>query len=246
MFDAVEHLAPSPGPPATTALKGDTTVIEPTRAEQAIARRSAEIRATVPDLELSATVAADRAVTVAERDGASVAAVVLAAVAAALRSCPRANAAYRDGGYELYSRVNIAVMLSGPDAPTMATILDADHRTPAELHSALTRLRARARSAELTPPEQAGATFTFTDLGAHGIERGTPLIVAPQAAALSAGAVREVPVLAGGAVRPGRVLTLTLAGDARILFGELAARFLAEVARGVERGVEHGARRAGA
>ena len=38
---------------AAEALKGETTVEEPDRAGRAIARRSAEIRATVPDLELA-------------------------------------------------------------------------------------------------------------------------------------------------------------------------------------------------
>ena len=49
-----------PGTPpvgvAAEALKGETTVEEPDRAGRVIARRSAEIRATVPDLELSVDV----------------------------------------------------------------------------------------------------------------------------------------------------------------------------------------------
>lgn len=36
-------------------LKGQTTIVEPSRTERSIARRTAEVRATVPDLELSAS-----------------------------------------------------------------------------------------------------------------------------------------------------------------------------------------------
>src|ERR1019366_2305460 len=90
----------------TEALKGETTVLEPTRAERAIARRNAETRATVPDLELGTEVEIDPALAAA---GASLTAVLVRACALALRDHPRANAAYRDGHYELYSRVNVAV-----------------------------------------------------------------------------------------------------------------------------------------
>jgi pyruvate dehydrogenase E2 component (dihydrolipoamide acetyltransferase) len=226
---APERPVPGSATPGDS-LKGETTVIEPSRPEQAIARRSAEVRATVPDLELSVTVAAETAIGRARAAGTGVSAIVLAAVATALRASPRANGAYRDGHYELYSRVNIGVMLSGPQAPTSATLLDADRRTSAELHHELIRLRARARSGELTSPEQAGATFTFTDLSEHGIDRGVPLVVPPQAAALSVGAVREVAVVGPHGVQPGHVMTLTLACDHRILFGDAAAAFLAAVA----------------
>lgn len=213
-----------------SGLKGETTILEPSPAEQAVARRAAEIRATVPDLELSVTVAADAVLAQAERSGVSAAAIGIAATARALRRCPRANAAYRDGRYELYSRINVAVMMSGLRAPTTATLFDADRRPVGELDGELRRLRGRARAGELTSPEQAGATFTVTDLTEHGIDRGVPLVIAPQAAALCLGAVRQEPVAGPHGVQVGAVMTLTLACDHRILFGDDAAAFLASIA----------------
>ncbi|HWE10596.1 MAG TPA: 2-oxo acid dehydrogenase subunit E2 [Solirubrobacteraceae bacterium] len=221
---------------AGAALKGQTRVVEPDRGERAIGRRSAETRATVPDLELSVDVDAGRLLQSVERDRVSTTAVLVAACAAALRACPRANGAYRDGHFELYSRVNVAVTLPGPSSQVAATVLDADARSPAELEGELTRLRGRARTGELTPPEQAGATFTLADLGEYGIHRAAALITPPQAAALTAGAVRAVPVVRDGAVTAGRLLTLTLVSDHRILFGAEAAGFLAAVAGHLERG----------
>ncbi|MEA2160870.1 MAG: hypothetical protein QOD66_3250, partial [Solirubrobacteraceae bacterium] len=45
-------------PPA--GVKGEVRLLAPQRWEQAVARRSSESRATVPDLELAAEVEADR------------------------------------------------------------------------------------------------------------------------------------------------------------------------------------------
>lgn len=228
---------PVPEPdPLGASPKGDTRVEEPDRRERAIARRTAETRATVPDLELSVDIDAGALLAAAERQRVDTTTLLVAACAAALRQSPRANAAYRDGRFELYSRVNVAVTLPSETAQVAATVLDADVKAPAELHAELDRLRARALSGELTPPEQAGATFTLTDLAGLGVDRATPVITPPQAAALTAGAVRQVPVLRDGAVVPGHVLTLTLACDHRILFGARAAAFLTAVAERLEQG----------
>ena len=163
-----------------TALKGETTVVEPDRAGRAIARRSAEIRATVPDLELSVDIDAAPLLDAARRHGCSTTAVLVGACAAALRQVPRANGAYRDGRYELYSRVNVALLIQTGDGQTTATVLDADGRSLGELDDELTRLSERARRGELTAPEQAGATFTLSDLGPLGIHRGAALVIPPR------------------------------------------------------------------
>jgi pyruvate dehydrogenase E2 component (dihydrolipoamide acetyltransferase) len=231
-------LPPSPSAPppsaSASALKGETTIEEPDRAARAIVRRTAETRATVPELELSVVVAADALLELAAGEQVSTSAMLVAACAAALRASPRVNGAYRDGRYELYSRVNIAVTLHTSPSPVTATVLDADVKSPAELDEELARLRERAASGELTPPEQAGATFTLTDLGAFGIHRAGALVTPTQAAALTAGAIRAVPVLREGTVVPGHVLVLSMACDHRIVFPALAASFLGRIAQRLE------------
>ena len=220
--------APSP-PVSVQSLKGDTTIEEPDRAGRAIARRSAEIRATVPDLELSMDTDAGALLARAAAEDCTTTALLIAACGGALRTFPRVNGAYRDGRYELYSRVNVGVVIDAGQTPVSATVLDADAKSAAELDVELARLTARARSGELTPPEQAGATFTFDDLGESGVHRAAGLVRPSQAAILTAGAIRAVPVMRDGAVVPGHQLTLTLACDHRIVFGALAAGFLRRV-----------------
>jgi pyruvate dehydrogenase E2 component (dihydrolipoamide acetyltransferase) len=225
---------PAPAP-LLSSLKGEVHDVEPDRVARSIARRSAEIRATVPHLELSAEIDMTGALVLGQQSRCSLTAILLRACASALAESPWANAAYRDGRFELYSRVNVGVTFSGEDWLVTPTVLDADGKSLAELDEELRRLKARALAGELTSPELAGTTFTFTDLGEHpGVHRYAPLVTAPHAAAVATGAVRSVPVVRDGAVAPGSVLTLTLTCDHRILFGARAAEFLERIVARVE------------
>jgi pyruvate dehydrogenase E2 component (dihydrolipoamide acetyltransferase) len=215
-------------------LKGETTSVEPDRLERAIARRVAETRATVPDFELGTDVSADACLDLAREHGWSLTAILVRACATALREFPRANGAYRDGRFELYSRVNIGVTIPTDDGQVTPTVLDADTKSPGQLGEEMERLGKGARAGELRPPELAGATFTFSDLGAYGVHRPGALITPPQSAALAAGAVHGVAAVRDGALFPGHELSLALACDHRILYGARAAAFLARVAELIE------------
>ncbi len=57
----------------------------------------------------------------------------------------------------------------------------------------------------------------------------SPMILAPQAGALSFGPIRDVPVIRGGKVVPGRTMQLWLSVDHRIVYGHHAAAFLEEL-----------------
>jgi pyruvate dehydrogenase E2 component (dihydrolipoamide acetyltransferase) len=227
----VPPIAPAPN---SAALKGETQVVEPDRAARAIARRSAEIRATVPDLELARDVDAGPALALSAERGHSLTALLVHACATALRELPYGNAAYRDGRYELYSRINVGVTVQAGEVQLIPTVLDADVKMPAQLTEEITRLTERARGGELTPPEQAGATFTLSDLTRLDADRLSALVISPQAAALTAGRVREAPVVRDGAVVPGHVIGLTLGCDHRILYGERASALLARIAGRLE------------
>jgi pyruvate dehydrogenase E2 component (dihydrolipoamide acetyltransferase) len=217
--------------PAVATLKGETVVEEPRRLPALIARRAAEVRATVPDLELDADVDLGITLALARAGGHSLTAILVRAAATALRELPWANAAYRDGHFERYGRVNVGVVVTTEDTLVIPTVLDADTKTLAQLTEELERLTARALGGELTPPEQSGATFTLSDFTALGAQRVTPLITPPQAAALTAGAVRRKPMVgADGSLVAGEATTLALACDHRILFGARAARLLGRIA----------------
>jgi pyruvate dehydrogenase E2 component (dihydrolipoamide acetyltransferase) len=190
----------------------------------------------VPDLELGIEADAGPALALAAEQGCSFTAILVRACAGALREHPRANGAYRDGHFELHSRVNVAVTVPTDDAYLAPTVLDADTRTLGELDAELARLSALAAAGELTAASLAGSTFTLTDLGPQGVHHASAFIIPPQAAALTAGAVRAVAVVRDGTIEPGHAVTLTLAADSRILFGAAAGRFLLAAARALESG----------
>lgn len=207
--------------PAAPGVRGTVEIAQPTKAEQAIARRAAETRATVPDLELAVEVDMDACLRLAD---ASTTAALIKASAQALREFPRANAAYRDGHFELYSRVNAGLIIAQGSELLTATVFDADVKSLGELSAEVDELERRAR--ELTSPERTGATFT---LAALGVTRATPLIWGPQAAALGAGEVKQAALVRDGSIVAAQVMTLALACDHRILYGAYAAKFLARI-----------------
>jgi pyruvate dehydrogenase E2 component (dihydrolipoamide acetyltransferase) len=231
-----EMVDPLPAPAPAAGIKGEVRLLEPARWERAVARRSAESRATVPHVELDAEAQADAILARDAEVGCGAAAILLRACALALRQVPRANSAYRDGRFELYSRVNIGLIVAEEDIYTIPTVFDADDKSLTELGEELATLTARAREGGLTPPELAGATFTLWNPGAHGISRASPLVVPPQAAALAAGTIRRVCVPRGEALVGGHAITLSLACDHRILYGAQAARFLDRIRRLLEAG----------
>lgn len=217
-------------------VKGEVRVLAPRRSEQAVARRSAEARATVPDLELATEVDAERSLALAAEHDCGLTAVLMRACALALREHPRANSAYRDGNFELYSRINIGLIVADDDVYAIPTVFDADRQELAQLAAELERVTDGARAGELSSPDLSGATFTLWDLGPLSLSRATPLVVPPQAAAVSVGAVRDVAVVRDASVRAGRALTITLCCDHRILYGSQAAAFVNRIKTLLEEG----------
>ncbi len=214
---------------ATSGVKGEVSVLEPSRWQAAVARRSAETRATVPDIDLSVEVDMEPALELERRYECGITALLARACALALRAVPAANSAYRDGRFERYERVNLGLLVATPVTYTIPTVIDADRKQLDELGEEIAALRQRADAGTLSPPDLSGATFTLADMGPLGVASSTPVIVPPQAAAVGAGAVREVPIVRNGAIVPGRVMTITLSCDHRILYGATAGAFLGTI-----------------
>jgi pyruvate dehydrogenase E2 component (dihydrolipoamide acetyltransferase) len=210
-------------------LKGSVTVIEPDRLERAVARRSAETRATVPTMEFISVVDMDVAMEREAELGCGVVSLLIRAAAHGLNTVPRVNGTYRDGHYELYSRVNIGVTIIEQGVYVTPTIFDADEKTELEIANELAGYYVRAREGELRPGELTGATFTVVDSSAYDIVALSPMIIAPQAGAMASGPIRDVPVVRHGEVVAGRTMQLALSVDHRLVYGYHAAAFLEEV-----------------
>ena len=233
---AAAPVGPTPVSPETA--KGEVTYEDLSKTQQVIARRMAESKATAPHFYLEAEIDMSRAVEGRGRVKAAAAEgevvpsfndMVVKACALALREHPRANGAYRDGRFELYSRVNVGVAVAAEDALVVPTVFDADRKGLRQIASESRALAQRVRDGSITPPELSGATFTVSNLGMYGIDSFAAVINPPQAAILAVGAIKERPVVRNGELTTAHLLTVILACDHRILYGAPAAEFLARI-----------------
>ena len=232
----------SEGAPWPSA-KGDAATHELTRLQQTVARRMAESRATVPDIELRVEVDMGEAVVLRERlrevadPAPSINDLIVKATALALREHPRVNGSYRDSRFETFSRVNVGIAVATDDALVVPTIFDADQKSLGEIGASARALAERVRDGSISPAELSGGTFTVSNLGMYGVDSFSAVINPPQAAILAVGALRRRPFVdegSGGVVaRP--TIVLALACDHRIVYGVDGARFLAAVRELLER-----------
>ena len=222
--------------------KGETAVEELSRLQQTIARRMAESKATAPEFVLTCEVDMQDAVAfrkqlkaaAGESPAPSFNDFVVKASALALREFPRANGAYRDGKFELYSRVNVGIAVAGQDALIVPTIFDADRKSLGEISRDARALAERVRAGKITPPELSSGTFSVSNLGMFGIKRFTAVINPPQAAILAVGELTPRPVVRDGELAVRAVMELTLTCDHRILYGADAAEFLGRIRERLE------------
>jgi pyruvate dehydrogenase E2 component (dihydrolipoyllysine-residue acetyltransferase) len=228
----------TPSPPSPETAKGTVSYEEPSKLQATVARRMAESKATAPHFYLQAEVDMSRAVngrallkgSAGEGDVVpSFNDMVVKACALALREHPRANGAYRDGRFELYSRVNVGVAVAARDALVVPTVFDADRKGLRQIAIESRGLAQRVRDEQITPPELSGATFTVSNLGMYGIDSFSAVINPPQAAILAVGAIKERPVVREGEIATAHLMTVNLACDHRILYGAAGAEFLARV-----------------
>jgi len=240
--DAVPSLpsadAVAPVAAAATGVKGETTTTEPTRAQQVIARRAAETKATVPEftlqgeIDMEAVVAFRAERRAAANDGAPVPTIndlIVKACALALREHPQANGAYRDAQFQRHERINVGIVVAAPGILVIPVVLDADVRSLDEIAATTRTLAERARAGTITPPELSGGTFTVSNLGMHDVDAFTAVITAPQSALLTVGTVARRPVNHEEQLALRFTTTVTLVCDHRILYGVDAAAFLGRI-----------------
>jgi pyruvate dehydrogenase E2 component (dihydrolipoyllysine-residue acetyltransferase) len=233
---AAEEKPAEPAPAGDAGNRGELQVQELTRLQRTVSRRMAESKATAPDFALEVEIDMALCVELRERlkqveeKPPSFNDMVVKACANALREHPRVNGAYKDGKFELYSRVNVGVAVAANDALVVPTVFDADKKSLGEISRTVQALAQKVRDQKITPPELSGGTFTVSNLGMYGIDSFTAVINPPQAALLAVGSLRKRPVVdEGGRIVARDTMSATLVCDHRILYGAEGAEFLARV-----------------
>jgi pyruvate dehydrogenase E2 component (dihydrolipoamide acetyltransferase) len=205
---------------------------------QAIAAAMERSKREIPHYYLSTRVELSRALAWLEAENArrSVeerllpAALMVKAVALALRAYPELNGFWIDGAFRPGGGIHVGVAISLRTGGLIApALLDADAKDLSTLMRELRDLVGRTRSGGLRGSELTSPTITVTNLGDRGVDVVFGVIYPPQVAIVGFGRVSERPWAENGmlAVRP--VVDVTLAADHRASDGHRGGLFLDEI-----------------
>ncbi|WNV75416.1 dihydrolipoamide acetyltransferase family protein [Geodermatophilus sp. DSM 44513] len=144
---------------------------------------------------------------------------------------PMVNSSWDEAAQEIvvHGQVNLGIAAATPRGLLVPNVKDAGRLSLVELATALAELTETARAGRTAPEDMTGGTITITNVGVFGVDTGTPILNPGESAILAFGAIREMPWVHKGKVRPRQVTQLALSFDHRVIDGELGSRFLADV-----------------
>jgi len=164
------------------------------------------------------------------------AALLLKAVAVAVRAVPEMNGLFVDGGFRPSAAAHVGVAISLRQGGLIAPALhDVGQLSVDEVMRGLTDLVRRGRAGSLRSSEMSDPTITVTNLGDQGVESVFGVIYPPQVALVGLGCLRESPCVDEGRVAVMSVLTASLSADHRVSDGHRGARFLACLRNALQR-----------
>lgn len=214
------------------------------RLRSAIGRRMTEAKQTLPhfyityDYNLEALMDLRQKLNalLSEEEKLSVNDFIVKAVALCLRAFPNLNASLDEKNSQIiqHGHINIGVAVAVESGLLTVVCRDADLKPLRQIASEVKVLVKRAREGKVRPDDIEGSTFSISNLGMFGVDEFQAIINPPEAAILAVGAVREVPVVKNGEIRPGMQMKATISVDHRISDGAEAARFMQELKKFLE------------
>lgn len=158
------------------------------------------------------------------------------AVCLAIAKHPEVNGSIDLGKQEIIVRedVNLGVAAATHRGLIVPNVKRANALNLVELAVELNKIVRAARAGTITPADCSNGTFTITNVGVFGVEGGTPILNPGESAILCLGTITRRPWVVGEGederLEIRSVCTLTLTIDHRVLDGEMASQFLADVA----------------
>jgi pyruvate dehydrogenase E2 component (dihydrolipoamide acetyltransferase) len=159
-------------------------------------------------------------------------ALLIRAVALALRSAPELNGFWIDDAFKPGDGIHIGVAISLRQGGLInPAIHDVDKKSLDELMESMLDLVNRARTGHLRSSELADGTITVTNLGEQGVASVFGVIYPPQVALVGFGKITERPFAANGMIGARPMIDATLAADHRVSDGHRGGRFLIAIDR---------------
>ncbi len=216
-------------PPA--AIGGQPTRQKLAGMRKAIARNLQASKQTVPHFYLKGTIDAAELMAFYRLQKSqypcSLNDVIVLAMGRCLREFPAFRSRIEGEDVVTLAAANVGIAVGMDDGLVVPVAQNVEAMTLRQLGAETRRLVDAARSGKI---ENMGTgCMTISNLGMFGTEEFSAIINPPEAAILAAGAVREDVIVRDGAIKPGKVMTLTLSCDHRVVDGLVAAKFMARL-----------------
>jgi pyruvate dehydrogenase E2 component (dihydrolipoamide acetyltransferase) len=160
--------------------------------------------------------------------------VMAKAVIWAVRRNPTVNSSWTDKEIVVHHYVNLGIAAATPRGLIVPNVKDAQDLSLLELAQALEQLTITARDGKTQPADMANGTVTITNIGSYGMDTGTPILNPGEVGIVALGAIKQKPWVVDGEVRPAFVTTVGASFDHRVVDGDVASRFTADVASVLE------------
>lgn len=152
----------------------------------------------------------------------------------AVRRNPAVNSTWTDTEIIIRNYVNFGVAAATPRGLIVPNIKDADQLSMLELAMALEKLAATAREGKTTPQDMQGGTITVTNIGVFGVDTGTPILNPGEVGIVALGSIRPKPWVVDDQILIRQVTTIGATFDHRVVDGDVASRFVQDVASVIE------------
>ena len=160
--------------------------------------------------------------------------VMVKAMIWAVQRNPTVNSTWTEQEIIVHHYVNMGVAAATPRGLIVPNVKDAHTLSLRDLAVALEQLTLTAREGKTTPEEMSGGTITITNLGSFGVDTGTPILNPGEVTIVALGTIKPKPWVVNGEIRPRMVTTVAASFDHRVVDGDVASRFVADVASVME------------
>lgn len=113
----------------------------------------------------------------------------------AVKKAPEVNSTLDGDKWIIYEDINVSVAVITEYGLFVPVIRNAGEKNINEISADVKAIVEKAKTGSLTLEDMSGGTITISNLGATGVETGTPILNPPQAALAFIGNIRKVPVV---------------------------------------------------
>ena len=152
----------------------------------------------------------------------------------AVRRNPMVNSSWTDTEIIVRNYVNFGIAAATPRGLIVPNIKDADQMSMLELAKAIEALALTAREGKTTPAEMQNGTITLTNIGVFGVDTGTPILNPGECGIVALGSIRPKPWVVDNEILVRQVTTIGATFDHRVVDGDVASRFVQDVASVIE------------